>query len=307
MRQFHGIVVMLVVLLAGCAGGIQSDFAEQEPQGTPVGSTSVATPSDEEAAAQVGSIAGHVTDEELRPLPDAVVRLPDLGASLNVDEAGAFEFLDMPAGRHVLEAQAPEHTGEARRVVVEAGEAIDVTFALASLPVDEAWVHTETHAVQVTGPGHFTRMMSRFVPLSCNANCTWWVSLPETKPVFAQFEFLGQHSVANPRGWDGLRVQVHGFAENSTSNARVLRLCGGEMTSDPNRECLRLPVIFSFEKSDLDESDPNSVVPERFRLLIDCEDAWVCLDDRYEGWVSLFYGYEREKIPPDYSAVPDGR
>ncbi len=55
--------------------------------------------------AWAGDLVGRVTDAGGRPLPNATVRIPQLGMSTVADRSGNYRFVDVPAGTHTVQVE----------------------------------------------------------------------------------------------------------------------------------------------------------------------------------------------------------
>lgn len=292
------------VLLAGCAESPQVGISASSTTPVNVASVRLEPSPGNGAPTDVGIIFGTVTDEELIPLDGATVDLRGL-ARVFTDASGGFRFESVPVGRQVVEAQASGHLGAVKAVEVAAHEPVAVSFHLRAVVVEEARIVLLQHTSLITAAVYGE--LSQYIPGACSDNCTWWFTMPELKPSHAVFEVTGGHSTPHPRGWDGLIVTVRGYANNQTTNFRILRVCEGHVTQNPNAACLRLPLRFPVNGSAFDnQDDARFIVTERIRIDYLCEETWFCLDDRYDTWVSFFYDYEGKEIPPDYSARPGG-
>lgn len=79
------------------------------------------------AVAQDVAVSGRVLDRGGDAVTDAVVRLVDLGRSVEVDGEGRFFFPAVPPGRYVLETVSARSGRDLRRVTVVAGTPLDIT------------------------------------------------------------------------------------------------------------------------------------------------------------------------------------
>jgi TonB-dependent receptor len=78
-----------------------------------------------------GDLVGRVTDASTgRPLPNATVRIPQLGRTTTADRSGAYRFADVPAGTHGIEVEYVGFANSKSDVTVpETGE-IQQAFSL---------------------------------------------------------------------------------------------------------------------------------------------------------------------------------
>lgn len=288
MKLFHVTALFLVALLAGCSDGTQGDFVEQRPERTPVGSASVATPTEGGPDAETGSILGQVMDDELRAIADAHVSLPGLGVVLQVDESGSFEFLGVPAGRQVVEAQAPGHGGASKRVTVVAGENTEANFLLSPLAVEEPFVDLESRVVYIEAA---VSSYEHGCP-NCGA---WSIPYNET-PTYIVMEVFGEHAISSPLRPDSLSfiVRKHGYTGDYIHNCSATEFFSA---------CENLPIRVAINESVLTAMEPRGPI-EKIHTLTGCERFWICVDEKYEIWVSSFYYWDEAAIPLDYSAKP---
>jgi TonB-dependent receptor len=82
-------------------------------------------------SAWAGDITGRVTEAASgRPLPNATVRLPQLGRQVLADRTGRYRIEDVPAGTHVIEVQYVGFGSSSGQVVVEESGAVQQDFTL---------------------------------------------------------------------------------------------------------------------------------------------------------------------------------
>jgi outer membrane receptor protein involved in Fe transport len=93
-------------------------------------------PAASSSAQETGSISGRVLDEEGLPLASANIVIAAIGLTATTDVDGRFLLTTVPAGVHTLEASCDGFWSETvESVTVGAGQAADVSFQLAPLPV----------------------------------------------------------------------------------------------------------------------------------------------------------------------------
>lgn len=118
--------VLIVGVLSGCLGA----SAERD--------SAAANATDSAAAADGRIVQGVVVDQELRPLPGAVVTHIGTGANATTDEAGAFNLSGLPAQPDVLlQARHPPHQAQTLRVNLKFVPRADVRFVLPGGPGPE--------------------------------------------------------------------------------------------------------------------------------------------------------------------------
>jgi TonB-dependent receptor len=91
--------------------------------------------------AEAGELSGRVTDSATgRPLPNATVRVRDLGRSVTADRSGAYRIPDLPAGAYSVEAAYVGYEPATGEVSVPATGPAEQSFALAGSNIEEITV-----------------------------------------------------------------------------------------------------------------------------------------------------------------------
>ncbi|MET0533294.1 MAG: carboxypeptidase regulatory-like domain-containing protein, partial [Steroidobacter sp.] len=101
-----------------------------------------------------GDLVGRVTDASTgRPLPNATVRIPQLGRTTTADRSGAYRFSDVPGGTHSVEVEYVGFSTTRNDVTVpetgEVAQAFAVGAANAELGLEEVTV-TGYRLAQIT-------------------------------------------------------------------------------------------------------------------------------------------------------------
>lgn len=294
-------ILAAVVVLAGCA-------EPEEPFGILAGSsvapasTKIQPPTGG-LESETGTIRGVVTSDELVPISNATIHATGLGVGLLTSSEGTFEITGVPPGKHVVEAQAPGYVGQSNKVEVKPGEDSMTRFMLRLLAITEPRVVVlpRSTLIHYGAPGQ--NFVQAFTPGSCSDNCTWWVPVPSDVD-HVVLEVAGKHAVPHPMGWDGLYVDVKGYPANGT-DFRTLFFCSGGPYLGLRADCHRLPMNLHFPPTKLHDQNETVADVARLKIPFSCEPSWVCVEERYEAFASLFYDWEGE-IPPDYSAQPGG-
>ena len=127
------------------------------------------------SAGAQGSIAGRITRPDNRtPVPGAIVRIAGSSLGALADSTGHFVFGRVPAGTVTLEASAPGHTLEQRRVLVVSGDTLRVVLRLASAPRELAGITvvgaTSDALARIPGSASAIsqRQIEQIQPLSAN-------------------------------------------------------------------------------------------------------------------------------------------
>lgn len=128
------VMVALVLWLAGCLGASSSTQSRAdslptlEPQGR--------------------RVAGLVVDDELAPIPDALVRATGTNVSAQTNASGRFEMTGLPARNGLLlTAEHPDYRSASLRVDLLYVPAAEVRFVLALKPVNATHVTTVTRGM----------------------------------------------------------------------------------------------------------------------------------------------------------------
>lgn len=136
-------------LLAGCVG---SNASEKAGPSTPI--PEAPPPA---VTVETGSIAGAVTDDELRPIPGATVAVVETAQETKTDQAGAFTFNELAPGPYRVIAQTLGYEQAARKVEVAAGEITKLSFALKPVKIgNESYVQTSTRTALIHAGQSFT-------------------------------------------------------------------------------------------------------------------------------------------------------
>lgn len=128
-------VVVLIVLLAGCAGN-------GEQQAIPSGAEVVSN----DKGDAVGAVSGFVVDDEQRPLMDAIVRLDPAQRSTKTNGEGRFVFARVPVGVYELNATLDGFHAAALRVNITEGRTETALVTLVALPSAVAYYETFPYA-----------------------------------------------------------------------------------------------------------------------------------------------------------------
>lgn len=117
MRSVALIAVLLLSLLAGCAGDEAAPVDDDEQ---------IFEDFDDDIAADKGQIRGVVVDATITPIADAVVTIRNTELSMTTNQDGAFLFSDLEPGAYFLEIQKTGYTPIQTSTQVTAGEVPDI-------------------------------------------------------------------------------------------------------------------------------------------------------------------------------------
>lgn len=146
MRGTHAIAAVATLVVFALAGCVSEGAAKSsEPETAP---RDLAPPSSDE-----GQIVGMVTDDALTPLAGVMVAVIEANPALQqlTNEAGQFGFDGLAPGKYTVAAQKLGYESGAKAVDVAAGEAVEVSFALAPIPVGK-----EPRYQTLIGQGYFS-------------------------------------------------------------------------------------------------------------------------------------------------------
>lgn len=284
MALLRGIAVLAALVLAGCA----------QPAAAPlsVSSTSMAASRDvgDEASpvAEKGAIQGTVIDDESAPLANVAVTLVELDESAVTGSDGVFEFLNVPVGTVLLAANKPGYASQAIKLEVIAGDAVTHRFQLTPLAGNATFfevlprtlLHQTEASLATWTVGYYATALNQTEPTLFCQGCRWLIPT-QAKPETMVLEILGQHAVPNPVTGDTEAYYVYGGRNVTTEDT----LFGSAEN---------LPVNHVFASSDVGKY-------REFLTMYFCDFYWVCVNEKRDLWVTLFYG---APAPEGYTAVP---
>lgn len=128
-------IALLCVLLSACAEAPKDAPAVRSADPDP------AAPAQFDETS--GGLDGLVHTEELLPVVDANVRLPDLQRVTTTDRDGRFSFSNVAPGEWQLLVEKPGYGLSQRVVRIEAGAAASADILLGALPHAEAYYRTQ--------------------------------------------------------------------------------------------------------------------------------------------------------------------
>ncbi len=293
-----------IIVAAGCFSPAPTQEAPDDVESPAEGSVDVSRevgpgeggPGDAEPA-QSGNVSGQVVDDEVRPIAGAIVTLSGVQAQVRTTEDGLFEFQNVPAGRHVITVEAVGYSSESKAVDVRTDQRVDIVFELEALPVFEPHITSLPHTF-IIHAGVFGTSLAGGNTTSCES-CEWIPEI-EPDPSVILVEIQGQHTVEHPLKPDGLAVFIY---KNGNSDATI-RSCGW-VGADYDPPCLRLPIREMYNQTYLDSAEPDDEPLTEIRFWQWCDPHWVCVEERYDEWLTLFYDTPESVVPQDYSAFPE--
>ena len=281
----------LILLFAGAFSGCLSQA------GSPASASPTASATQDvgDSASTGGSIQGSVVDDEQTPVAGAMVALIRLDVEATTGDDGSFQFNNVPEGSHDLIAQRLGYESHGQKVQVVTGETTKVQLILVPVEIKESYLlvypHTALHHV-----GGFTyiswavNMTNQ--PLSCSG-CVW-IAGGGGVPTQYLLEISRTHtvpSVAKPAG------EHYWIFRESQGGGKIDEcLLATTYQADGGARCF-LPIRLPFNETVVAKT-------KRFWHQIMCDFHWVCVEERREIYVTLFYNDPGGEVPKDYSAKP---
>lgn len=275
------VLAVVVATLLGFSGCVQGSGTPSQNSAAPAqGVANVRNPQD--ASVDVGSVDGHVLDEEYRPIVNASVSLLDLEVEVLTGADGAFLFNDVPVGTHTIVAGKPGFESQAKKVDARPRINTEVEFLLTVLaavdPYYEVFPHNALHHAAV---GIYPTWATTLYGLEylCQG-CVWTVEAGMI-PKFLVLEIAGTHTIPDPTK----AAAEHFWIKRDTSGGNVV------LESQPT-----MP-----SKSVVNET--MIVKTKKFWIQMMCEGYYhPCYEERRETWTTIFYHYE--EVPETYTARP---
>lgn len=274
MRPF--LLAAATFVVAGCLGGPSEDVAAG-PR---------AAPAEWGLDEAHGVILGQILDDESWPLIGAKVRLEETGAEAVSGPDGGFVFPQVRAGTVRIASAMDGHLSVQKTAEVVAGQVTDVEIVLPKLPTDHPYHETVVHAgfisfgnwvIDVAGPA-----------MGIDALCERCIMEFWTRP-FAHaiaLEPLFDGAFTKPVGEATMGFGLYDAdAADATQGAEGVYASGWWTSGD------RVPV---------EQAWPDDEV--RMYLYNGCDATWVCTEQRFEVYVTVFY---HGPMPDDFSALPD--
>lgn len=251
------LLVPLLVVLAGLAGcvGDPGDDATLSLQDDGAGNT---TPKSEDPGASGLLLDGIVTDDALKPIPDARASLVDLGSETRTDEDGRFRFTGIPLDLFLLNITADGHLPW--NEVIRRGDQTAISLAVSLTPAGGP----DPYHLSVEHEGYIECAMEvLIIPGSCGRLVTEYTDMDDpfrTQSAFDHPALDGWASIVVdvvfdplPPTLEALRVSAYSwngtddlgtyerFHKASGSEPFTLRLDAGEIYEDG----LRVPDGFT--------------------------------------------------------------
>ncbi|HLE47310.1 MAG TPA: carboxypeptidase-like regulatory domain-containing protein [Candidatus Thermoplasmatota archaeon] len=283
-------VLVLVLLLAGCTSAKSASVPATS--GPPQGS--VIVPADENVT-ETGSVSGRVVDDESRPVANATVAIVQVKVEVRTTVDGVFEFQNVPIGRYVFVANALGYESQTKGVEITAGENAAVVFTLEPIAILVPRIVALPHTFFVH-LGFYGTSFAGGNTASCEA-CEWIPKI-DKNPSHVVIEIKGKHTVPYPTRPDGLAVFLYKNGDSTYFSG-----CNWIGTTN-DVDCLDLPMRREFNSTDLLDAVPAEKPVTAIRFWQWCDPFWVCVEERYDEWFSLFYETADDMVPRDYTAWP---
>ena len=271
-------VVAVLVLASGCAA--PPNVKEQAPELSVGSSTLVGV------AGEGGTIVGQVFDDELRPVPRALVGLQHLAAEAVTADDGSFRFDGVPPGPQVIVAQALGYESQAKRIEVVDDETVQVAFSLKGILLEtQPRILSYVRVSLIALDGAF--VSTTLDPIynvsamcgQCHHNARF-----DVQPLQVHVQPTWQPQATNSVVYSSVRIRFNWEPDNSTSTLH---------------QKVGQAVLF-------DEAAMKSLNGERrseFNLTVGAGLYSIFIQQRVDTWLTFAYV---NKLPEDYSALPDG-
>lgn len=243
------------LVLSGCSGAAEPAKA---PTSAPAAPATV--------TADTGGVEGLVVDDEAAPVSGAEVAQTQANLVTSTDAAGKFSFSDLAPGTYSLVAQRLGYESMARKVEVKAGEITEVTATLVPLAIVEPYTETLIFNGYIRFGNAFLDIVTSLFGLpGCEKCIHYWNATADVQSIVFEVDF--KPTVPNPSGTTVLYTQI--WDETGTKTTYV--------NEDwPPRN-----------KRQLDKKWPEE--GEKFRQYLFCDALYVCAEQRYTEYVSLFH------------------
>lgn len=266
------VVVALAALLSGCADAAPKKASAESSRGTSVLTGTVG---------DVGTVRGVVLDTERRPIGNATVAFLTLKHEVITDELGRFRFENVPVGTHDVSAFRLGYDTVGKRIQVVAGEESEVNFELGEIAISVGYFHSLPHnALHIAGETYVNWAVN-LTGVAPNCEGCVWVDRVAKAPKVMVIEIFGKHTVNNPRG-DAEHFWM--FRDHYSTNQLLVELIDRPL---PIKAVLNATRI---EKTKV------------FWNQLLCENAWVCLQEKRETWITYFFDYREEDVPENFTA-----
>jgi hypothetical protein len=289
---FFAALLLVNVVLAGCSQA-PSQPSGDAGDGKNRGVASISPEGDTNAT---GAIDGKVIDDEGRPVANAALTIIGFKVEVLSTSDGLFKFEKVPIGKHVVAVSAISYKPKTQGIQVAADATANMLITLEPLPILQPRHISLPHTFYI----HFGAYGTSFAggnTSSCEA-CEWTPKI-EADPDYVIIEIRGKHTVKYPTRPDGLAV----FLYKNSASGGYIRYCGW-IGTDNNPECIRLPMRFEYNKTYLDSVAPVDKPTTAIRFWQWCDPFWVCVEERYDEWFTLFYDMDEASIPKDFTAWP---
>lgn len=276
------LLIAALVALSGCTDGGSPQTATVEQVETTVIQTAPATtqtraPAIKNVAEEGGSILGSVTDDEFRPIVDVTVFLAEFEVDATTDEGGRYAFTDVPVGTYTLTFEHPSYETAGRKADVAVGVEKRLDVILEPLPFAGSYHETVISKGLIVAGEAFVDI------LFCGelgGQCLFTIEAqPQLHSIVIEEEFIPTLP-PNPTDGNTLYYQLR-----HTDAAGALY---GDGYWQPR------------QKRTI-EGDWSKDEPLPLWLNVTCHLYWVCFQQTFTNYVTLFYV---EKAPEDFTALP---
>jgi hypothetical protein len=229
-------------------------------------------------AQDVGALTGFVRDDELRPIAGAIVALATRGFTATADADGAYVLSGVPAGAHIVAFYALGHEVKSMRIQVEAGVQTRIDAQLATLAIDDAYAELLPLEGYIRLGEALLDIVTDGMPLpGCEACRFRFNATADVRSILIELEF--QPTLNDPRG-NELYIALYDLETKLYHNG----------------------YFKSLARVQVDKTWPAG--GERFELIGACDIDFVCYEQRFSLYTTLFHNGEAD---PSYTALAPDR
>ena len=251
-----------MVLLAGCAGGSKDAPAAASSE-----------------TISLGSLTGRVVDDEQVPVPGLPVQLVEPGLRVTTGVDGEFRFEAVVAGTHTVAIEAPGYEPLRERVDVKPDEVQSVTLVVSATATLEPYVEILPFEGYIQHGNEYLDVVTGTLGADGCEKCRFYFNASgDVVGLVSEIQFV--RTLDNPHGPE---VLAYGLFTQDLSKRYV----------PPNQYW---PSGGKFEMG-----KRWGDAGERFVHTHGCDDLWICIDQTFTNYVSLFHV---DPPPEGYTALP---
>jgi hypothetical protein len=255
-------LLLTALLLAGCAGSSKAGPAASEP-----------------TAIALGSVEGRLIDEAQLPVPDVRVQLVEAGMNATSREDGSFRFDAVVVGSHTLLVESAGYRTIRQKVEVRLDETTKADLVLAAIATVTPYVEVLPFEGYIQQGNQYLDVVTTTLGVNGCEKCRFYFNASGDVDSLVS-EILFTRTIDNPHGPEVLAY--------------------GLFTQDMNKRFTPDGQYWpSRGKFQIDRRWTEA--GERLLHTHACDDLWVCVDQTFTNYVSLFHN---QAAPEGYSALP---